>query len=53
MEAYVGIINDMFVISGLFVGFLSVLKELNCFVQSSLLLLQNRLDYPEPQSASL
>lgn len=53
IEAYVGIINDMFVISGLFVGFLSVLKELNCFVQSSLLLLQNRLDYPEPQSASL
>ncbi|MDA2491347.1 hypothetical protein PDN70_27870 [Bacillus cereus] len=53
MEAYVELINHKFVISELAVELSSVLKELNCFVQSSLPLLQNELDSPEPQSASL
>ncbi|QFQ28529.1 hypothetical protein [Bacillus thuringiensis] len=53
MEAYVELINHKFVISELTVELSSVLKELNCFVQSSLPLLQNELDSPEPQSASL
>ncbi|UYW72284.1 hypothetical protein [Bacillus cereus] len=53
MEAYVELINHKFVISELAVELSSVLKELNCFVQSSLPLLQNKLDSQEPQSASL
>lgn len=53
MEAYVRLINHKFVNSGLVVELSSVLKELNCFVQSSLPLLQNKLDSQEPQSASL
>lgn len=53
MEVYVGLINHKFVISELFVELSSVLKELNCFVQSSLPLLQSKLDSQEPQSASL
>ncbi|MFV8520884.1 hypothetical protein [Bacillus sp. SBS7] len=53
MEAYVELINHKFVISELAVELSSVLKELNCFVQSSLPQLQNKLDSQEPQSASL
>ncbi|MBK5469203.1 MULTISPECIES: hypothetical protein [Bacillus] len=53
MEAYVELINHKFVISELAVELSSVLKELNCFVQSSLPLLQSELDSQEPQSASL
>ncbi|MBG9858149.1 hypothetical protein [Bacillus wiedmannii] len=53
MEAYVELINHKFVISELVVELSSVLKELNCFVQSSLPLLQNKLDSQESQSASL
>ncbi|PEP90511.1 hypothetical protein CN582_28830 [Bacillus wiedmannii] len=53
MEAYVELINHKFVISELAVELSSVLKELNCFVQSSLPLLQNKLDSQEPQPASL
>ena len=53
MEAYVELINHKFVISELAVELSSVLKELNCFVQSSLPQLQNELDSQEPQSASL
>ncbi|QWH69652.1 hypothetical protein EXW41_28470 (plasmid) [Bacillus wiedmannii] len=53
MEAYVELINHKFVISELAVELSSVLKELNCFVQSSLPLLQSKLDSQEPQSASL
>ncbi|MGD6870443.1 hypothetical protein ACQCV6_30690 [Bacillus cereus] len=53
MEAYVELINHKFVISELAVELSSVLKELNCFVQSSLPQLQNELDSTEPQSASL
>ncbi|MFB5545286.1 hypothetical protein [Bacillus cereus] len=53
MEAYVELINHKFLISELAVELSSVLKELNCFVQSSLPLLQSELDSPEPQSASL
>ncbi|MEB9686257.1 hypothetical protein BK742_28755 [Bacillus thuringiensis serovar pingluonsis] len=53
MEAYVELINHKFVISELAVELSSVLKELNCFVQSSLPQLQNELDSQELQSASL
>ncbi|MFL0533153.1 hypothetical protein ACH0CF_22890 [Bacillus bombysepticus] len=53
MEAYVELINHKFVISELAVELSSVLKELNCFVQSSLPQLQSELDSQEPQSASL
>nr|WP_255449814.1 hypothetical protein [Bacillus sp. BPN334] len=53
MEAYVELINHKFIISELAVELSSVLKELNCFVQSSLPLLQNKLDSQESQSASL
>ncbi|HDR8065337.1 hypothetical protein AT261_09915 [Bacillus cereus] len=53
MEAYVELINHKFVISELAVELSSVLKELNCFVQSSLPQLQSKLDSPEAQSASL
>ncbi|MDF9528443.1 hypothetical protein [Bacillus cereus] len=53
MEAYVELMNHKFVISELAVELSSVLKELNCFVQSSLPQLQNELDSQEPQSASL
>ncbi|MEB9738830.1 hypothetical protein GVV68_01370 (plasmid) [Bacillus cereus] len=53
MEAYVELINHKFVISELAVELSSVLKKLNCFVQSSLPLLQSELDSQEPQSASL
>ena len=53
MEAYVELINHKFVISELSVELSAVLKELNCFVQSSLPLLQNKLDSQELQSASL
>ncbi|AQY42425.1 hypothetical protein P4V72_05410 [Bacillus thuringiensis] len=53
MEAYVELINHKFVISELAVELSSVLKELNCFVQSSLPLLQSELDSQEPQPASL
>ncbi|MCU4833935.1 hypothetical protein OCF61_13750 [Bacillus cereus] len=53
MEAYVELINHKFVISELAVELSSVLKELNCFVQSSLPLLQNKLDSQESQSATL
>ncbi|PFJ08901.1 hypothetical protein [Bacillus thuringiensis] len=53
MEAYVELINHKFVISELAVELSSVLKELNCFVQSPLPQLQSELDSQEPQSASL
>ncbi|PFJ57001.1 hypothetical protein COJ10_28125 [Bacillus thuringiensis] len=53
MEAYVELINHNFLISELAAELSSVLKELNCFVQSSLPLLQSELDSQEPQSASL
>ncbi|HDR8381052.1 TPA: hypothetical protein QC222_002430 [Bacillus cereus] len=53
MEAYVELINHKFIISELAVELSSVLKELNCFVQSSLPQLQNKLDSQEPQPASL
>ncbi len=53
MKAYVELINHKFVISELAVELSSVLKELNCFVQSSLPQLQSELDSQEPQSASL
>ncbi|MEB9946756.1 hypothetical protein P4K84_22340 [Bacillus cereus] len=53
MEAYVELINHKFVISELAVELSTVLKELNCFVQSSLPQLQNKLDSQESQSASL
>ena len=53
MEAYVELINHKFVISELAVEISSVLKELNCFVQSSLPQLQYKLDSQEPQPASL
>ncbi|PFS25393.1 hypothetical protein [Bacillus thuringiensis] len=53
MEAYVELINHKFVISELAVELSSVLKELNCFVQSSLPQLQNKLESQEPQPASL
>ncbi|PFL06506.1 hypothetical protein [Bacillus thuringiensis] len=53
MEAYVELINHKFVISELAVELSSVLKELNYFVQSSLPQLQNKLDFQEPQPASL
>ncbi|WIL44890.1 hypothetical protein QP042_00605 (plasmid) [Bacillus bombysepticus] len=53
MEAYVELINHKFIISELAVELSSVLKELNCFVQSSLPQLQNKLDSQEPQHASL
>ncbi|MED2798141.1 hypothetical protein P4244_11330 [Bacillus thuringiensis] len=53
MEAYVELINHKFIISELAVELSSVLTELNCFVQSSLPLLQSELDSQEPQSASL
>ncbi|RXJ13389.1 hypothetical protein ETJ91_25855 [Bacillus albus] len=53
MEAYVELINHKFVISELAVELSSVLKELNCFVQSSLPQLQSKLDSQELQSASL
>ncbi|MEB9610732.1 hypothetical protein P4J23_11800, partial [Bacillus cereus] len=53
MEAYVELINHKFVISELAVELSSVLKELNCFVQSSLPQLQSELDSQEPQFASL
>ncbi|WP_088362833.1 hypothetical protein [Bacillus cereus] len=53
MEAYVELINHKFVISELAVELSSVLKELNCFVQSSLPQLQNKLDSQGPQPASL
>ncbi len=53
IEAYVELINHKFVISELAVELSSVLKELNCFVQSSLPQLQSELDSQEPQSASL
>ncbi len=52
MEAYVELINHKFLISELAADLSSVLKELNCFVQSSPQL-QNELDSQEPQSASL
>ena len=53
MEAYVELINHKFVISELAVELSSVLKELNCFVQSSLPQLQSKLDSQEPRAASL
>ncbi|MEC3334984.1 hypothetical protein ABH963_003756 [Bacillus sp. RC55] len=53
MEAYVELINHKFVISELAVELSSVLKELNCFVQSSLPQLQSELDSQEPQPTSL
>ncbi|MCC2384508.1 hypothetical protein BK739_12080 [Bacillus thuringiensis serovar pirenaica] len=53
MEAYVELINHKFVISELAVELSAVLKELNCFVQSSLPQIQNELDSQEPQPASL
>ncbi|ANV74334.1 hypothetical protein BCM43_28185 (plasmid) [Bacillus thuringiensis] len=53
MEAYVELINHKFVISELAAELSSVLKELNCFVQSSLPQLQNELDSQEPQADSL
>ncbi|MGM2731341.1 hypothetical protein ACS2QU_26670 [Bacillus cereus group sp. Bce005] len=53
MEAYVELINHKFVISELAVELSSVLKELNCFVQSSLPQHQSEFDSQEPQSASL
>ncbi|MEI5925990.1 hypothetical protein ACK3XG_13590 [Bacillus sp. TD10] len=53
MEAYVELINHKFVISELAVELSSVLKELNCFVQSSLPQLQSKLDSQEPESASI
>ncbi|WP_088345165.1 hypothetical protein [Bacillus cereus] len=53
MEAYVELINHKFVISELAIELSSVLKELNCFDQSSLPQLQSELDSQEPQSASL
>ncbi|AJG91242.1 hypothetical protein BG03_5667 (plasmid) [Bacillus cereus] len=53
IEAYVELINHKFVISELAVELSSVLKGLNCFVQSSLPQLQSKLDSQEPQSASL
>ncbi|PET96218.1 hypothetical protein [Bacillus cereus] len=53
MEAYVELINHKFVISELAVELSSVLKELNCFVQSSLPQPQSKLDSQELQSASL
>ncbi len=53
MEAYVELINLKFLIFELAVGLSFVLKELNCFVQSSLPLLQSELDSQESQSASL
>ncbi|MHA4218136.1 hypothetical protein [Bacillus cereus] len=53
MEAYVELFNHKFVISELAVELSSVLKELNCFVQSSLPQLQSELGSQEPQSASL
>ena len=53
MKAYVELINLKFLIFELAVGLSFVLKELNCFVQSSLPLLQSELDSQEPQSASL
>ncbi|NRS81686.1 hypothetical protein COK91_07125 [Bacillus cereus] len=53
MEAYVELINHKFLISELAAELSSVLKELNCFVQSSLPQLQSELDSPKPQSASL
>ncbi|EJR12456.1 hypothetical protein IIA_05649 [Bacillus cereus VD014] len=53
MEAYVELINHKFLISELAVELSSVLKELNCFVQSSLPQLQSKLDSQELQSAAL
>ena len=53
MEAYVELINHKFVVSELAVELSSVLKELNCFVQSSLPQLQNKLESQEPQPSSL
>ncbi|PEV71249.1 hypothetical protein CN434_05080 [Bacillus thuringiensis] len=53
MEAYVELINHKFLIFELAAELSSVLKELNCFVQSSLPLLQSELDSQEPQSAFL
>ncbi|MES5955105.1 hypothetical protein QCI42_16990 [Bacillus fungorum] len=53
MESYVELINHKFIISELAVELSSVLKELNCFVQSSLPQLQSKLDSQEPQSAYL
>ncbi|PFU83469.1 hypothetical protein COK91_07045 [Bacillus cereus] len=53
MEAYVELINHKFLISELAAELASVLKELNCFVQSSLPQLQSGPDSTEPQSASL
>ncbi len=53
MEAYVELINLKFLIFELAVELSFVLKELNCFVQSSLPLLRSELDSQEPQSASL
>ncbi|MDA2621662.1 hypothetical protein PDQ07_27885 [Bacillus cereus] len=53
MEAYVELINLKFLIFELAVELSFVLKELNCFVQSSLPQLQNKLDSQEPQPASL
>lgn len=52
MELYVELMNYKFVTSELYVKLLSVLKELKVFVQSSLQLLQNKVDYQELQSAS-
>ncbi|WP_176542398.1 hypothetical protein [Bacillus wiedmannii] len=42
--AYVELINHKFVVSELAVELSSVLKELNCFVQSSLPQLQSELN---------
>ncbi|HEF1899085.1 hypothetical protein ACTFSP_16465 [Bacillus cereus group sp. MYBK108-2] len=53
MEAYVELIIHNFIISELAVELSAVLKELNCFVQSSLPQLQSELDSQEPQSTSL
>ncbi|WP_144495407.1 hypothetical protein [Bacillus thuringiensis] len=53
MEAYVELMNHKFLISELAAELSSVLKELNCFVQSSLPQLQNKPDSREPQPASL
>lgn len=53
MGKYVKLINHQFFISELVVKLSSVLKELNCFVQLSLPLLQSMLDSQEPQSVPL
>lgn len=53
IEVYIELINYKFVISGLIAELSSVLKELNCFAQSSLPLLQNKIDSQESPFVSL